>query len=366
MKLLSDYIFSPAMRYESHRMRITYKADEEPFLFGGFLGAAILAAHLVDTEEGDARGIALTTDEEQEALFARYEREVLHDDWGHLDAEAALLNDAFLQLRLNETELQDLIPNRRLTCLIEEMVVRYMERIVRRIFREHIWEVKPWSGPFAQWLYDAAFIETQRQRYFKADWTDIISLLALTENKNPEIEPTLFFEGEDAADIMNRYFEWLIAEYTAMRREEPGAIITSDDRQYIIEQETDYAYLEPDIKQLKTEAQQAFRRWMKEWKTFITEHLPIDNPKPMRKDIRQELFLDAILPIPKENSYSAVREYIHERSKYDKEFQKFAETRKRTLLCQQLTLMFGWDVDPNSLGKSMLRKLRYSRKSLLQ
>lgn len=354
------------MRYEGHRLYVRHpNEDEEDFVFGGFLGAAILAAYLVDTEEGNARAIALATDEELDAFFAQYEREVLHDDWGHLIAEATQLNDAYIQLDLTQTDLEEIIPNLRLLDLIMGLVVQYMERLIRETFGEHIWEYKPWTDPFAQWLYDAAFAETKRQRFLKTQWTDVLMVNSLVEGQAEE-KPTLFFEGEDASDIMARYFDWFSTGYKAMRREEPGATVTAQDLRHILHHETDYTFLEPDLADLDPDSLRSFRRWMDEWKTFITAHLPIDDPKPIIQDSRQELFLDSVLPVPKENSYSAVREYIRERSKYDKEFKKFVNTRKRTLLCHQLTLMFGWCVDPNSLGKSMKRKLRYPRKDLLK
>lgn len=66
--LLSDYIISPSTRYESHRL-IYAPQGEEPIEMGGILAAAILAALIVDTDEGDARGIALDTDEQREDFF---------------------------------------------------------------------------------------------------------------------------------------------------------------------------------------------------------------------------------------------------------------------------------------------------------
>ena len=42
---------------------------------------------------------------------------------------------------------------------------------------------------------------------------------------------------------------------------------------------------------------------------------------PKKRDVRQELELDNILPIPPERNYVKVREYIIERCKYDKNFE---------------------------------------------
>ena len=52
--LLSDHIFSPSMRYESHRFYVNCPGDEDAFVFGGILGAALAAVSLVDTDEGNA------------------------------------------------------------------------------------------------------------------------------------------------------------------------------------------------------------------------------------------------------------------------------------------------------------------------
>lgn len=277
------------MRYEGHRMVISYKPDEEPFHFGGFFGAAMLASFLVDTDEGDTRSIGLTTVEEQEELFARYEREVLHDDWGHLEAEAEQLNDAYLQFSIAKLNLQDIIPNLRLVDLIMRLVVQYMEHLVREVYGEHIWEYRPWNGPFSLWLYNAAFAETERQRYIKTNWTDVVAVNSLVDLRAEE-QPTLFFEGEDATDIMSRYFEWLSTEYTAMKREEPGATITTADCRSLIDQETDYAELEPDLAQLNPNDQRSFRRWMKEWKTFITVQLrPQEEIHFWRQEVPEDL-----------------------------------------------------------------------------
>ena len=68
--LLSDHIFSPSMRYESHRL--IYTPDGKPAIeLTGILAATLLASLLVDTPEGNARGIRLYTDDEKEAFFGR-------------------------------------------------------------------------------------------------------------------------------------------------------------------------------------------------------------------------------------------------------------------------------------------------------
>lgn len=57
-----------------------------------------------------------------------------------------------------------------------------------------------------------------------------------------------------------------------------------------------------------------------------------------------------------DEKYAAAREYIKERSRYDEKFRKFAKDVSHARFCRQLTLLFGWYVDPDSLRKSMLRK----------
>ena len=92
MHLLSNYTIDTRTRYESHRL-IYAPENEDSIVLSGMLGAAILAALIVDTDEGDARGIALDTDAEREDFFTRYEKEVRRDDWGYLAAEINQLRD---------------------------------------------------------------------------------------------------------------------------------------------------------------------------------------------------------------------------------------------------------------------------------
>ena len=62
-------------------------------------------------------------------------------------------------------------------------------------------------------------------------------------------------------------------------------------------------------------------------------------------------------PIPRENKYNEVREYIEERRKYDADFKYFCDTHNRKELSDYLSKEFGWIVDDNSLGKSINRHL---------
>ena len=60
-------------------------------------------------------------------------------------------------------------------------------------------------------------------------------------------------------------------------------------------------------------------------------------------------------PIPKENDYNAVREYIAERKKYDTDFRQNWEKNTLKQNCVFLTKEFGWLVDEHSLGANLNR-----------
>ena len=271
--LLSDHIFSPAMRYEAHRLHVTRADNEDEFVFGGFLGAALAAVLLLDTDEGNTRGICLYTDAEKEQFFARYDREVLRDDWGYLSAEIYQLRDNYVQFIDVPDGLVELCPNKRLLSLAMELLTSYMRRLVKEIFCEHIWEAAPWKMPFAQWLIDAARVETRRQRYLHADWTDAPMVNQLADIPDEIESPTLFFEGEKAADIMERYLQWLSDTYVTMKQELPGAKITSADRKYIFSQETDWSFLSDEIEDFNTSEQTEWNRWQREWTSFLSDRL---------------------------------------------------------------------------------------------
>jgi len=271
-QLLADTIFSERLRYEGHRL-VYMLEEEEPIELGGFLGAAILAALIVDTDEGEARGIALDTDEEQQAFFLRYDKETRRDDWGYLSAEITQLSDNYIQIAVGDHSLKELCPNLRLLDLAMNLTVTYMQRLVRDIYRDHIWEVMPWKTNFPQWLIDAARVETRRQRYFHTDWTDAAIVNELAEMPDETERPTFYFEAEKGADIMERYLEWFSEVFVAMKEELPGAKITSDDRKYIFEQETDWAFLSDEIAQLSPAEQKEWKHWCKEWTTFLKDRL---------------------------------------------------------------------------------------------
>ena len=131
----------------------------------------------------------------------------------------------------------------------------------------------------------------------------------------------------------------------------------ADYKETIRENETDWDFIKPEMKDLKPEQINLFRKWMNQWTDFVMQQIepPVSTRK---KDIRQELFLDNISPIPPEHNYVEVKKYILERCRYDKEFEKYFKAHKRTDFCDQLSLLFNWFVDPNALGKRMKSKAK--------
>ena len=367
MRLFSDYIFSCCMRYESHLLIYTLE-NEDPLIIGGMLGAALLAALLVNTDEGDRRGIALETADERKAFFAQYERELIREDGGLLSVEIQQLNDAYVQIELNSIDLPDICPQARLLDLALQLVVDYMRQLVIETFREHIWDFCPWQMPFAQWLWNAAHSETCRQLFLQTDWTDppAVSVLAaeITNEQSPitneQIEPSFFFEGEAAEDILCRYYDWLWAEVQKEAKLYPDANVQlAEFRTLILEQETNYDFLKPEMKDLPPEQINLFRKWMNQWTDFVQARIQPPTPQRQKKNEEQLFFPDEVLRCPTGDmpeKYAATREYVKERSKYDENFKKFVKNESRARLCRQLTLLFGWYVEPDSLRKSMLRK----------
>ena len=56
--MLEDFIFSDRLRYEQHAF-ILDLPDDTSLRLEGVLGAALLSAKFVDTDEGNRRGIAI-------------------------------------------------------------------------------------------------------------------------------------------------------------------------------------------------------------------------------------------------------------------------------------------------------------------
>lgn len=276
--MLEDYRFSEEMEYANHRLMVRSKDIE----IGGVLGAALLSALLVDTEEGNRRSIAIDSDAEQRQWIARYEREVRREGWGMLPVELHLLSEAYISVATEEMNFADICPNSLLLDLALRLTVRYMRYLTTETFCAHIWECCPWETPFAAWLLNAAQVETRRQRFLQTDWTDPALVTALadeTDKNNEQEQPTLVFEGEGAEDIMYRYLKWVWTTYQAQLREIPGSQPRAPKhRNFIVEQETDWRYVMDDVKALSEDSQRLFAQWMCDWERFVTKHLRPQRP----------------------------------------------------------------------------------------
>lgn len=372
--LLGDYTYDDRIRYDAHQL--VYTSDAAPIVLTGIMGASLLAALLVDTPEGNARGIAVDSPAQRNDFFLRYEREVRRDNGGLFSTEVQALCQNYMELTGAEGALFTICGNDRLFDLAIGLTLDYMQRLVREHVYEHIYDACPWKMPFAQWLFDAGFVETRRQYLLSIDWTDEAAVYALNEqmnneqssitnNTNGSTEPTLVFAGLSAEQVLCGYWEWLweTAQQEAIIYPD-GKVRLAHIKQLIRDNETDYDFLKPEMSHFTPEQLNLFRKWMTQWKDFVEKQIP---PVVVQKTgIQQELFLDTCLPVPHENRYAEVREYIEERKKYDENFRKFCKAHKRTELCHQLSLMFGWVVSDNALGKSMRRKLRHPRKNYFQ
>lgn len=96
-RLLDDYIFDDTLRYEGHKL-IFRDADGMEIVLGGMMGAAVLSALLDNTDEGDARGIAIDSEAQRVEFFNRYEREVRRDSGGLFTTEVEALSAAYIEL----------------------------------------------------------------------------------------------------------------------------------------------------------------------------------------------------------------------------------------------------------------------------
>ena len=363
IRILDDYRFDDCLRYESHRL-IYSPQNDEPLTVTGILGAAVLAALLVDTDEGEARQIAVDSPAQRNEFFDRYEREVRRDNGGLFDTELRALSLSYVELSRLDNPLPHICRNDRLYDLAIGLVDEYMRRLVNELVEDSIYEMHPWDAPFAQWLYDAAFLETHRQRLLAIDWAEpadvyqLEELLESTDENTPE-EPTFFFDGVSSEDIMSRYFNWLMDVLHAQTSVLPDAKVRfAQLRPVVLEQETNWDFIRPQIDQLSLDDRQLFLKWMTEWKDFITHKLDdsAQNTFPQQHKLpnfKQVLFPDTILPCPTPNNYAGTRDYILERIKYDPAFKAYYESHTRVNLCEQLTAMFGWVVDQNHLGKRM-------------
>ena len=366
-RLLDDYRFDDGLCYEAHKLHYLPE-DGNEMIFGGILGAAVLWALLADTDEGDARGIAVDGEAQRDELFVRYEREVRRDNGGLFHTEVATLNQAYLELVGTEDVLLQICGNDRMFDLAFGLMMDYMKRLVREEAYDHIYEAVSWRMPFAQWLFDAGYAETRRQYLLSVDWCNAEEVYTLAQEltdgstitDNPS--PTFYFEGEEAEQLMERYYRWLWADVQAQTSAMPDANVQlALIKPEVLKRETDWEFIKPELKRLEPEDLNLYRKWMKEWVEFITRKIeaPEDDtfPQPIKTPaFKQVLFADKVLPCPPENNYVEVCNYINERRKYDKEFDTYYSAQTRVQLCRQLTAIFGWFVDENALGKRQRSK----------
>jgi hypothetical protein len=190
-----------------------------------------------------------------------------------LNTELQHLRDAYVQLSLSNIDLSAMCPSILLQDLALQLTVQYMQHLVMEIFHDHIWNAYPWKEPFAQWLWDATRIETRRQRFLHTDWTDPIAVTSLADMPDEGEVPTLFFEGEAAEDVMNRYYEWMWDRHQQLAREVPGSKITAADKRRLIEYESDWLFLSDEINMYDEEGRRAWLQWMSDWQDFLVRKL---------------------------------------------------------------------------------------------
>ena len=277
--MLDDYIFSNRLRYENHTLIQDSPDSDEPLQIRGVFGAALMSAMLVTTDEGNRRGIVIDSAKDRKAWMETYEREVLHDGWGVLTEEALLLSEAYIQLAVDDKTPDALCRNVRLLDMARTLVVEYMQQLVKGQYGKHIWECVRWHAAFADWLLEAAYVETQRQLFLHIDWTDEVAVTSIDYQLKRSQYPTLRFEDEDARDILSRYFRWLWKTWQAKQLELPGAKPAStSNRIFIIEQEHDWSNLDDIVKTFDQADRQLWLDWMSEWQDYLARQL-----KPKRE-----------------------------------------------------------------------------------
>ena len=359
--MLEDIVLSDSLRYEGHTL--LYGTDE-PMRIEGAFGAALLCALLVDTDEGNRRTIAIDSDEDKNDWIKRYEREVRRDGWGLIEKEVNMLAEAYEQLALNENTIPDICQhNELLIDLAYSLLVHYMNHLVDEAYGAHIWEYTKWEHPFSSWLIKAVYDESVRQAMLHINWIDPAIVTALPTQKTPSA-PTMFFEGEAAEDIMNRYYNWLWSALVMQTAEQPDAKTQLEQAKAdILDSETHFAFLNDKIAIMAPDDQVLFRKWMSRWINFIQDKLTPTFKEPTAQQLanpkaRQVLYADNITPIPDptaHNRYTLTSRYIADRCQYDEPFRKYYQDHDLIVFSQQLTYIFGWDVDANSLGKNINR-----------
>ena len=276
--MLEDYIFDDHLRYEGHKLIYTFpKPTEEPIVIGGILGAAILCVRLINTDEQQSREIVLDEKLHYEPFYIRYEQEVIGDDWGYIAAELEQLDLAYMELYSQEqVTIETLCPNIRQLSIAMDVLQTYMHRISIEQYGEHIYDLVKWTMPFAQWLYNAAQVEPLRQRFLTMAWTDAALVHALAEDieKGKPVEPLCVFDCEQAADIMQRYWDWLwdaAQKQAALFPASKGKI--AEYKQLILEEENNYYYLKPEMKDFPEEQLKLFNEWVDGWIAFVEEKI---------------------------------------------------------------------------------------------
>lgn len=259
---------------------------DEPILFGGILAASVLNALLSVTDEGETRGIELDTPEGRNDFFKRYEKEVLADNGGLLETEVQTLNEAYLEFAGEEGMLLRLCRNDRLLDLALGLTIEYMQRLVRERVYEQIYDLCPWKEPFAQWLFNAGYMETRRQYLLSINWADAAAVYALSVelSKGKDLtdndqSPTFVFEGLSAEQVLNGYWKWL---WESVQREAnlyPDANVRiAEYKQLILANETNYDFLKPEMKDFTPQQINLFRSWMNQWTDFVNSKI-----KPEKK-----------------------------------------------------------------------------------
>ena len=364
--MLEDIILSDSLRYERHALIVAMPSDD-PIRIEGAFGAALLCALLVDTEEGDRRAIAIDSDVEKQEWIKRYEREVRRDGWGLIEKEVNMLAEAYEQLALTENVIPDICHhNVLLIDLACSLLLYYMNHLVIERYGAHIWEYTKWENPFSSWLIKAVYDESERQAMRHINWLDPAIVTVLPTQEAPAT-PTMSFEGEAADDILKRYYDWLWTSLVAQTAEQPDAKIQLDNaKQSVLYDETHFAFLNDQIALMDPEDQVLFRKWMSRWINFIKEKLTptFELPTPQQltnPKAQQVLYPDNITPLPDPNArnkYTLTSVYIADRCQYDEHFRHYYQNNNLIVFSQQLTHIFGWFVDPNSLGKNINRAVR--------
>jgi len=301
--MLENYIFDDHLRYEGHKLIYTFaEPTEEPIVIGGILGAAILCVRLINTDEQKSREIVLDEQLHYEPFFIRYEQEVIADDWGYISAELEQLDLAYMELySQDQVNINTLCPNIRQLNIAMDVVQTYMHRIAVEQYGEHIYDLVPWTMPFAQWILNAAQAEPLRQRFLNMAWNDppLVHTLAEDTEKGRQVEPLCVFDGEQAADIMQRYWDWLwdAAQQQAALFPDAKRKI-AEYKQLILNEENNYYYLKPEMKDFTEEQLKLFDEWVDGWIAFVEEKIkpkkPITFWTKTVTDEQQEALLDYI------------------------------------------------------------------------